>query len=45
MREFDLLKNYPSIKYRYISKNTRNIKNRIIASYRDKEFYDGSRNK
>lgn len=44
MREFDLLKNYPSIKYRYVSKNTRNIKNRIIASYRDKEFYDGSRN-
>ena len=43
MREFDLLSNYPVLKKRYISKNSRTIKSRIIASYKDKEFYDGKR--
>ena len=31
------------LKKRYVSKNTRKIENRIIASYRGKEFYDGKR--
>ena len=44
MKEFDLLKVYPNIKARLVSKNTRTIRNRIIASYKDKEFYDGERN-
>jgi hypothetical protein len=43
MREFDLLNIYPNLKSRYINKNSRTIKNRIIASYKDKEFYDGNR--
>ena len=43
MKEFDLLSIYPSLKKRYVSKNTRKIENRIIASYRGKEFYDGKR--
>jgi len=43
MREFDLLNNYPVLKKRYVSKNSRTIKNRIIASYRKKNFYDGKR--
>lgn len=43
MKEFDLLSIYPSLNKRLISKNTRKIENRIIASYRDKEFYDGKR--
>ena len=43
MREFDLLNNYLTLKKRYVSKNTRTIKNRIIASYREKDFYDGKR--
>jgi ubiquinone/menaquinone biosynthesis C-methylase UbiE len=43
MREIDLLTNYPVLKKRYVSKNSRTIKNRIIASYRDKNFYDGNR--
>ena len=43
MREFDLLNNYSTLNKRYVSKNTRTIKNRIIASYREKEFYDGKR--
>ena len=43
MREFDLLNNYPVIKKRYVSKNSRTIKNRIVASYRGKKFYDGKR--
>jgi len=45
MREFNLLKDYPKPKEsRIVSKNLRNIQSRIIASYRDKEFYDGDRN-
>ena len=43
MREFDLLNDYPVLKKRYVSEDTRTIKNRIIASYRDKIFYDGKR--
>jgi ubiquinone/menaquinone biosynthesis C-methylase UbiE len=43
MKEIDLLTNYPVLKKRYVSKNSRTIKNRIIASYRDKNFYDGKR--
>jgi len=43
MREFDLLSIYPNLKSRFISKNTRTIENRIVASYREKEFYDGKR--
>ena len=43
MREFDLLSNYPVLKKRCVSKNSRTIKNRITASYRSKSFYDGKR--
>ena len=43
MKEFDLLSIYPSLNKRFVSKNTRKIENRIIASYRGKEFYDGKR--
>ena len=43
MREFDLLSDYPVLKKRYVSKNSRTIKNRIIASLRGKSFYDGKR--
>ena len=43
MREFDLLNIYPNLKNRYVSKNSRTIKNRITASYKSKEFYDGHR--
>ena len=43
MREFDLLDIYPNLKKRYFSKNFRTIKNRIISSYKGKEFYDGKR--
>lgn len=45
MREFDLLAGYPNpTKLRYVSKDLRTIDNRIKASYRDKEFFDGHRN-
>ena len=44
MREFYLLKNYSNLKQRYVGKNLRTVKNRIVASYRGKEFYDGHRN-
>ncbi len=45
MREFNLLSDYPkSQSKRYVSENLRTIKHRIVASYRDKEFYDGDRN-
>ena len=44
MKEIDQLSNYPVLKKRYVSKNSRTIKNRITASYRDKNFYDGKRN-
>ena len=44
MREFDLLNIYPNLKIRYVNKNSRTIKNRIVATYKNKEFYDGNRN-
>jgi len=43
MREFNLLNNYPVLNKRHVSRNSRTIKNRIIASYRDRSFYDGKR--
>ena len=44
MREFDILEGYPTPKKpRVVGKNFRSIKNRIVASYRDKEFFDGDR--
>ena len=44
MREFDILANYPSPKKpRLVGKDLRSIKNRIIASYQDKDFFDGDR--
>ena len=44
MREFDALAGYPEPKApRYVNQKLRTIQNRIIASYRDKEFYDGDR--
>ena len=40
----NILKDYPQpTKPRYLSKNFRNFKDRIIASYRDHEFFHGSR--
>ena len=45
MRRFNLLGDYPQPKTpRYVSEDLRTIEHRIIASYRDKEFYDGDRN-
>ena len=45
MREFDLLGGYPEPKKpRYVNQNLRTIKNRITASYRSKEYFDGNRN-
>ena len=45
MREFNALRAYPQPKEpRYVGENIRTIKNRIHASYRDKEYYDGDRN-
>jgi hypothetical protein len=45
MREIDLLRGYPeSNSRRFVHADLRTIKNRITASYRDNEFYDGSRN-
>ena len=44
MREFDLLQSYPNLITRYVNSKSRTIKNRVIASYKDKEFYDGHRN-
>jgi len=44
MREFDALQGYPKPKQRrYVGQDVRSIKNKIIASYRDKEYYDGNR--
>lgn len=44
MREYDALSGYPAPnKPRCVHPNSRTIHNRIIASYRDKEFYDGDR--
>lgn len=45
MREFNALRNYPQPKGpRYVGLNIRTIKNKIVASYRDKGYYDGDRN-
>lgn len=45
MREFNVLRNYPQPKEpRYVGPNIRTIKSKIIASYRDKGYYDGDRN-
>ena len=45
MREFDALIGYPEPNEpRYVHPKLRTIHNRIIASYRDNEFYDGDRN-
>lgn len=45
MREFDALKGYPGPKEpRLVHPKIRTIQNRIVASYRGKEFYDGDRN-
>jgi len=45
MREFDALVGYPEPKAaRYAGPKLRTIENRIIASYRGKDFYDGDRN-
>ncbi|GBD95702.1 MAG TPA: methyltransferase domain-containing protein [Nitrospirae bacterium] len=45
MREFNALRVYPQpSKPRYVGKHIRTIHNRIIASYRGEEYYDGDRN-
>jgi ubiquinone/menaquinone biosynthesis C-methylase UbiE len=45
MRELNLLEGYPQPKeIRYVGENIRTINHRIIAAYRDKEFFDGDRN-
>lgn len=45
MREFNLLQGYPEPqKPRIVHPEIRTIHNRITASYRGKEFYDGDRN-
>lgn len=45
MREFNALEGYPEATTpRVIGENIRTIQNRIIASYREKEFFDGDRN-
>jgi hypothetical protein len=44
MREFDAFAGYPEpTEPRIVSPTLRTIHNRIAASYRDKEFYDGDR--
>ena len=45
MREFNLLGEYPSPeKPRYVGSDLRTINHRIVATYRDKDFFDGNRN-
>lgn len=45
MREFNALRYYPQPQQpRFVGPGIRTIKNRIIASYRDKRYYDGDRN-
>ena len=44
MREFDAFHGYPEPKEpRFVDPSLRKIENRIIASYRGQEFYDGDR--
>ena len=45
MREFNLLEDYPNpIKKRLVGSDLRTLNHRIIASYRDQNFFDGDRN-
>jgi ubiquinone/menaquinone biosynthesis C-methylase UbiE len=45
MNEYDVMTGYPEPKHtRRVGSQTRTIENRIIASYRGAEFYDGDRN-
>jgi hypothetical protein len=45
MREFNALEGYPEpTTPRVVGPGVRTIQNRIVASYRGKEFYDGDRN-
>jgi len=45
VKEFNLLGDYPEpTKPRYVNQNLRTITNRITASYRSREFFDGNRN-
>jgi len=46
MREFDLFQPWQDkpAPIRFVSKQMRTIKERIIATYRDKRYYDGDRN-
>ena len=45
MNEFNLLKNYPTKKIkRYVGPGIRTIDHRILASLREKDFFDGDRN-
>jgi len=45
LREFNLLGDYPKPKEpRYVGSNLRTIEHKIVASYRDKDFFDGHRN-
>lgn len=44
LREFNVLQNYPKPKNkRYVNSELRTIESKIIASYRDEEYYDGDR--
>lgn len=44
MREFNALRAYPQpTTPRYVGKHIRTIRSKIIASYRDREYYDGDR--
>jgi ubiquinone/menaquinone biosynthesis C-methylase UbiE len=45
MREFNALAGYPEPKApRYVGPQVRTVKHRIVAAYRDREYYDGDRN-
>ena len=45
MRQFNALQGYPEPKQpRFVGPCLRTIRHRIIATYREKEFYDGDRN-
>ena len=45
MKEFNLLSDYSKTKVkRFVGKGIRTINHRIIASHRDKSFFDGNRN-
>ena len=44
MKKYNLLKDYPQSKIKRVSNSkTRTIKERIVASYRDRNLYDGKR--